>query len=127
MNHIFRAVGRGPLGRAPVVAEVERLVNTLMRNGTRRADMTAAICGGAHLFKRGRDHGAAIADACLGYLSTEEIPIIQASTGGHRARLVRFCPYDGTVMVSHPGDTFTGDLRQFGTRHDNVPDRTELF
>ncbi|MDB2407487.1 chemotaxis protein CheD [Jannaschia sp.] len=99
MNHIFRSVAPGPMGDAAVVAEVERLVNGLMREGATRSGMSARVTGGARVLLRGRSHGMAIGEACLNYLTTEGINIVGVSVGGERARRVRFHPVSGNLAV----------------------------
>src|SRR6056297_4194946 len=99
MNHIFRSVSPGHMGDAAVVAEVERLVNALMRLGVPRSDMKARVTGGARVLLRGRGHGLAIAEACLNYLTNEGFEIVGVSVGGERARRVRFHPVSGHLVV----------------------------
>lgn len=109
MNHIYRNVGHGTMGRDAVVAEVECLVNALMRMGVARSEMSARLTGGAQVLLRGRNHGLAIADACMTYLAHEGFPIVGVSIGGRRARRVRFHPASGKLVVGlmaviRPGD-----------------------
>lgn len=103
MNHIFQCVQPGPLGGAAIVAEVERLVNALMRRGARRSGLHARVVGGAHTLERGRDLGAQIAGVCLLYLAAEDIPVLESTTGGKRARRAVYDPIAGTLVTSHPG------------------------
>ena len=102
MNHVFQCVQPEPFGGAAIVAEVEQLVNALMRLGARRRDLRARMAGGAHLLARGRDLGAEIAGVCLRYLEAERIPVLQATIGGNRARRALYDPVAGTLRLSHP-------------------------
>jgi chemotaxis protein CheD len=99
MNHIFQTVRERPGGEAVVFAEMERLVNGLMRLGASRSELVARLAGGAHVLAYGRDYGLAIADACLTYLEGESIPVVGVSIGGRRARRVRFQPATGSMLV----------------------------
>ncbi|PWJ13784.1 chemotaxis protein CheD [Jannaschia seohaensis] len=107
MNHIFRSVAPGPMGDAAVVAEVEKLVNALMRHGAKRSEMAARVVGGAHVLLRGRNHGMAIGEACMNYLSNEGFQIVGVSIGGERARRVRFHPVSGKLAVGLMADIHT--------------------
>lgn len=110
MTHINRCVDPGPLGGAAVVAEIETLVNALMRLGTRRSDLIARVVGGAHVLRRGRDVGASIVDVSLGYIRAEAIPLAQRDLGGTRARRLLWQPTTGRMQVIYPGGTRLTDL-----------------
>lgn len=103
MNHIYQCVDPGPMGGGAIVAEVERLVNALMRIGARRRGLRARVAGGAHTLARGRDLGAQIAGVCLLYLAAEDIPVLQCETGGTRARRVLYDPVTGILVTRYPG------------------------
>lgn len=103
MNHIYQCVQPGPLGGGAIVAEVEGLVNALMRRGARRQGLRARVVGGAHMLSFGRNFGAQIADVCLAYLRTEEIPVLECATGGERARRAAFDPVAGRLELTYPG------------------------
>ncbi|TFL16274.1 chemotaxis protein CheD [Jannaschia formosa] len=109
MNHIFRSVSPGPMGDAAVVAEVERLVNALMRLGVPRSEMKARVTGGAQVLLRGRGHGLAIGEACLNYLTVEGFEIVGVSVGGERARRIRFHPVSGQLVVGLMAEIRTPD------------------
>ncbi len=102
MTHIFHCVDPGPMGGSAVVAEIERLVNALMRAGSPRIALDARIVGGAHLFGRGRDVGAEIAGVCEQYLLSERIPIVERRLGGHDARRIVFDCRTGDLQVTLP-------------------------
>ncbi len=93
-----------------MVAEIETLVNALMRRGTRRANLVARIAGGAHTLGRGRNVGGQIAEVCLDYLLVEGIPLAEESLGGTLARRVLFQPTTGVMTVSFPGATQIADF-----------------
>ncbi|GIT92029.1 putative chemoreceptor glutamine deamidase CheD [Jannaschia pagri] len=100
MNHIYKNVSTEPLGDAAVIAEAERLVNALMQKGVSRRRLGARITGGAHVLLRGKRHGLAIAEACMGYLTREGIPLLGVSIGGESARRIRFHPVTGRLVVA---------------------------
>ncbi|WP_371154020.1 chemotaxis protein CheD [Jannaschia sp. 2305UL9-9] len=99
MNHIYKNVTAGPMGQAGVIADVETLVNGLMRQGVLRSELAARVTGGAQVLLRGKRHGDAIATACLDYLDREGIPVLGVSVGGNRARRIRFHPTSGRLVV----------------------------
>ena len=99
MNHIFQNVSAGAMGEAVVVAEVERLVNALMRRGVPRSEMHARVAGGAKVLLRGKMHGLAMAEVCLRYLEEERIPLQGLSIGGEQARRIQFHPVTGKLTV----------------------------
>lgn len=103
MNHIFRCLDPGPAGGGAIVAEMERLVNSLVRLGSRRTGLRARVIGGAHVLLRGRDVGSEIAGTCLLYLAAERIPVLECTTGGERARRALFRPATGHFELSYPG------------------------
>tara|TARA_R110002012_G_scaffold29105_1_gene90270 strand:+ start:98 stop:676 length:579 start_codon:yes stop_codon:yes gene_type:complete len=102
MTHIFHCVDPGPMGGGAIVAEIEMLVNVLMRQGARRAGLVARIAGGAHTLTRGKDVGGQIAEVCLDYLMAEAIPLVQADLRGGRARRVVYDPTTGDLQISYP-------------------------
>ena len=126
MNHIHHAVDPGPLGGVAVVAEIETLVNALMRRGARREDMVARIVGGAHTLGRGRDVGASIADVCLDYLRAERIELVQLDLGGTSARRLIYLPTTGAMTITYPGAPQVADLGAAVPPRDTGED-VELF
>ncbi len=103
MNHIYRAVDPGPLGGDAIVSEIERLVNAMMRLGSRRGSLRAHLVGGAHILPRGRDVGAEISDVCLRYLAAEDVPVCRVEIGGDRGRRATFCPATGRLATRRFG------------------------
>ena len=103
MTHIFRCVDPGPAGGAAVVAEIERLVNALMRRGLPRSALEAKVVGGAQTLGRGRDVGGQIARVALEFLRVERMTLSDSDVGGTRARRITFRPTTGGLLVAYPG------------------------
>ncbi|CTQ50641.1 chemotaxis protein CheD [Jannaschia donghaensis] len=124
MTHIFRCVDPGPAGGGAVVAEIEMLVNALMREGSPRSILQARVVGGAHILNRGRNVGGAMAHVALEYLQAERIDLVDHDVGGIRARRIAFNPVAGGLMVSYPGSMITvAEPSDLPARDDS----TELF
>lgn len=103
MTHIFQCVDPGLAGDGAVVAEIEKLVNALMRDGAPRAALEASVIGGARTLGRGRDVGGEIALVCLKFLDAERILLRTSDLRGTRPRRITFRPACGTVQIAYPG------------------------
>lgn len=124
ITHIFQCVGPGPTGGAAVIAEIEKLVNALMRAGSPRASLEARLVGGAHTLGRGRDVGGDISRVCLSYLQAEHIPLTSSDLGGKRPRRIKLSVTTGNFQVSNPGFSLPDTVPP--VRHPAQED-TELF
>ncbi len=74
---------------------MDRLVNALLKEGAKREDLRAKVFGGAAMIAGLSDIGARNAAFVRDYLGREGIPCDAESTGGTRARQVKFWPHEG--------------------------------
>lgn len=98
MNHMIlpdapRALDNMSTG----VFEMERLINEIVGIGGDRRRFRAKVFGGASMLDGITDIGQRNVDFANGYLSREEIVCDASSTGGDRARRIRFWPASGFV------------------------------
>ena len=81
------------------VGAMEVLINDLIKQGSKRANLEAKIFGGAKVTetdnKIGSDNIAFVKD----YLNLEQIPLISSDVGGTQARTVYYIPETGDVFV----------------------------
>ena len=97
MNHILLPGSRDADQKRFGSADMERLINALIRSGASRDRMKAKVFGGASMLDGQSDIGDQNASFALGFLQREGIPIVAKSTGGNQARQVRFFPTTGNV------------------------------
>ncbi|MEL7182703.1 MAG: chemotaxis protein CheD [Pseudomonadota bacterium] len=128
MSHIYRHVTDTPLGDGPLIAEIEILVNHLMRQGATRDALAAKVAGGAHVLGFGmsarKRHGTQMSEAAMKYLAAERIPVTGASVGGEVARRIRFQPWSGELFVTYVADAVDDTVEDAQDRPGNSP---ELF
>ncbi|MDU8945140.1 chemotaxis protein CheD [Ovoidimarina sediminis] len=100
MNHILlpESPGRDIAARGAGACSMERLVNALMKCGADRGALRAKVFGGASIVAGLSDIGERNAKFVFEYLETEQIPCLAKSTGGQRARQIRFWPATGQVQ-----------------------------
>lgn len=96
MNHFLLPEGEGDQVRYGAWA-MEMLINGLLGKGARRERLQAKLFGGAKLFDSLNDVGQANARFAERFLRDEGIPLVNASTGGVRARRIEFWPVDGLL------------------------------
>ena len=100
MNHFL--LPDGPDGGAiPMrygLHAMELLINALLRQGADRATLRAKLFGGAHLQPHLPDIGSRNIAFAQDFLNREGILCIGGSTGGNRARRIRFWPHDGRAQ-----------------------------
>ena len=102
MNHLLLA---GDLGTATQgydlagVADMECLINDIVKLGGRRSKLQAKIFGGAQMVEGLSKIGEKNAQFVFDYLAQEGIPCLNASVGGTAARAVRFWPSTGRVSM----------------------------
>lgn len=108
MNHFLLPSGPDSAGDATRygVHAMELLINSMLRQGTRRMDLQAKLFGGARMSATLRDIGSSNAAFAQEFLMTEDIPCIAQSLGGTNARRVLFRPSTGHVrqLIVAPDD-----------------------
>lgn len=77
---------------------MERLINTIIRQGGRRGGLVAKLFGGAKVIESSIDVGAKNVAFAKDYLAREGIPIIGGDLGGDRGRRIIVYPTTGKVM-----------------------------
>ena len=82
---------------------MERLINLMVREGADRRRLRAKLFGGGSMLSGLTDIGARNAEFANTYLLREAIPCEAESTGGHRARRIRFWPKTGRVRQRFVG------------------------
>lgn len=103
MTHIFQCVEPGLAGGGAVIAEIEKLVNALMHEGSPRSALEASVIGGARTLGRGRDVGGEIGLVCLKFLDAERILLKTEDLGGSRPRRITLRPQSGSLQIAYPG------------------------
>lgn len=100
MNHLLLAAKPGQGGfqyDSLGVAEMENLINGIIKLGGRRENLKAKAFGGASMIKVGAEVGRMNSEFVFSFLEREGIPCINADVGGNAARNLRFWPTTGRV------------------------------
>ncbi|OYU19961.1 MAG: chemotaxis protein CheD [Rhodobacteraceae bacterium PARR1] len=79
-------------------AAMERLVNSLIKQGAERTRLEAKLFGGGHMLTGLPDIGHRNGQAALAFLQGEGIRLRAQSLGGGQARRVRFWPATGKAQ-----------------------------
>ena len=74
---------------------MELLINELLKLGAHRERLKAKVFGGARMVPGFQDIGSRNAQFAMDFLRTEHITCLAHSTGGNRARRIRFDPITG--------------------------------
>lgn len=100
MNHMLLAKGtrEDQANTLAGIAEMERLINDLVKLGARRDRLQAKAFGGARMVSGLSDIGAQNAEFTVEFLRQEGIPLVTQSLGGQQARNIRFWPGSGRAM-----------------------------
>ena len=117
MNHFLLPGEPGSADLRHASAAMERLVNSLIKQGARRDRLEAKIFGGSRMVAGLPDIGRRNGEAALSFLASEGIVLRAHSLGGTQARRVRFWPATGKaqqVLV----DGNVADLRPNQAVHD---------
>ncbi len=77
---------------------MELLINALLKRGADRRRLVGKLFGGSHLIPGLADIGSANARFAEAFLHDEGIPCLGKSTGGDRARRLRFWPESGRAQ-----------------------------
>jgi len=102
MNHLLLAgerVGSGNGYDMAGVAEMEQLINGIIKLGGRRERLRAKIFGGANMLGASTGIGATNVRFAEEFLSQENIECVNASVGGSSARAIKFWPSTGRVSM----------------------------
>ena len=102
MNHLLLAgerVGTDAGYDMAGVAEMECLINSIIKLGGRRDNLQAKVFGGAQMLGTGGKIGNANAQFAFDYLEQENIPCQNSSVGGSSARALRFWASTGQVKM----------------------------
>ncbi len=108
MNHLLLAgerVGSGQGYDVAGVAEMELLINGIIKMGGRRERLQAKVFGGAQMLGGlSRGIGDMNSEFAFNYLKQEGIPCLNASVGGQQARALKFWPASGRVSMKLVSD-----------------------
>ncbi|WP_268894697.1 chemotaxis protein CheD [Paragemmobacter ruber] len=98
MNHFLLPdqAGAGDIRHAG--AAMERLVNSLIKQGAQRGRMEAKLFGGARMLAGLPDIGHRNGEAALSFLASEGIALRAQSIGGTQARRIRYWPASGKAL-----------------------------
>lgn len=104
MNHFLLPEGGGrqedPAAAARYGAHaMEVLINSLLKAGARRENLTAKLFGGGRMFNDLMDIGANNCRFAEKFLTDEGIPVLGRSLGGRGARRIHYWPESGRVFV----------------------------
>lgn len=99
MNHMLLPENKagGLSTQTQGAASVERLINAMIRYNAARDRLRAKIFGGSCMLSGMTDIGGRNAAFARSYLEAEGIPCDAESTGGQKARNIRFWPESGLV------------------------------
>ncbi len=78
---------------------MERLINDLLRNGSRRQDLVVKIFGGAHISEGMSDVGRRNIAFVNDYINTEGLTLLAQDVGSVEPRKVVFYPRSGKVLM----------------------------
>ena len=78
---------------------MEHLINMILKNGGRRANLRAKVFGGGKVLKQMSDVGQKNIDFVLHYLETENIKVESSDLGSYYPRKVLFEPHSGRAFV----------------------------
>ena len=98
MNHFLLPGDAGSSDLRHASAAMERLVNSLIKQGAARNRLEAKLFGGGRMLTGLPDIGTRNGEAALAFLRGEGIVLRAHSLGGNRARRVRFWPATGHVQ-----------------------------
>jgi chemotaxis protein CheD len=98
---------------------MEVLINQLTKMGARRNHLEAKVFGGANVIRglSGHHVGQRNAEFVLGFLSTENIPVIARDLGGDKARKVAYFPATGEARVKRLTETTPDTLIEHEQRY----------
>lgn len=124
MNHLLLAgerVGTSAGYDMAGVAEMECLINSIIKLGGRRENLQSKVFGGAQMLDAHSKIGENNAQFAFDYLKQENIPCQNSSVGGRVARALRFWPATGRVtlrMVNKPVEEVKPPIKAVNTGND---------
>lgn len=100
MNHLVLA-GKKIAGTYDLsgVADMEVLINGIIKQGGRREQLKAKVFGGAQVLEIATNIGANNAEFVIEFLRQEGIECVNSSVGGKSARTLKFWPTTGRVSM----------------------------
>lgn len=98
MNHFLLPEDAGGRDMSHASAAMERLVNSLIKQGAMRSRLEAKLFGGGRMLAGLPDIGRRNGEAALAFLKGESIALRAHSLGGTQARRVRFWPASGKAQ-----------------------------
>ena len=108
MNHLVLA-GKGRGGHqafdAAGAADMELLINGLIKIGGARNNFQAKVFGGSNLLGTHTGIGRSNSDFVFEFLEQESIPCVNSSVGGRSARTMKFWPTSGRVSMRLVSET----------------------
>lgn len=113
MNHLLLAgrVGASLNGYDMAgVADMELVINGILKLGARRENLKAKVFGGAQMLGGRSNIGASNAAFVLDFLEQESIECINHSVGGTAARSLKFWPSSGRVQMRLVNDVVVEDV-----------------
>lgn len=125
MNHFLLPVDPGGRDISHASAAMERLVNSLIKQGAMRHRLEAKLFGGGRMLAGLPDIGRRNGEAALAFLTGEGIALRAQSLGGTQARRIRFWPADGRAQqrLLDPQDALSPPQRPPAPAHGSI----ELF
>ena len=108
MNHLLLAgerIGTGSGYDVAGVAEMECLINGIIKLGGRRDRLKAKVFGGARMLDCPTAIGETNARFAFDFLKQEGIECVNHSVGGQAARALRFWPATGRVSMRFVKDS----------------------
>lgn len=102
MNHLLLAgerIGTSAGYDMAGVAEMECLINSIIKLGGRREKLQAKVFGGAQMIEGIGKIGETNSQFAFDYLKQENIPCLNSSVGGKSARALRFWACTGRVSL----------------------------
>jgi chemotaxis protein CheD len=114
---------RGPSGAASTrygLYALERLINTLTRNGARRRSLEVKIFGGGQVLSSKTDIGRLNIEFVRRYLEEEGLAIVAEDVGQSYARRLRYHPLTGAATVRR---VLVADLKQIAEQENETARR----
>lgn len=113
MNHLLLAGGTTSSMDGYNIAgaaDMEYLINGMLKLGARRDNLQAKVFGGAQMLSSQTRIGASNAAFVLDFLQQENIACISQSIGGTSARSLKFWPASGRARMRMVNDQIVEDV-----------------
>ncbi len=104
MNHYMLALWNGEGLPSPKYGNIaiEKLIEKMLRLGSRKADLTAKVFGGGEVLESSNgilNISRRNIDLAKNILQKEQIPVVASDVGGHQGRKLVFNTETGSVLV----------------------------